>query len=123
MKPAACQQYGATVVGVTEGLPQPGVVVCGPAPSTESIYSRCLGDQFNIIRLGAAWQFIPLPIAAGPVESVTFDSSAGTACITAAGQAFTFTLATRSVLPGCGGAAAATAPPEATPAATAAPAP
>lgn len=121
-KPAACQQFDTTIVGVTNGLPQPGVVVCGPASSTELIYNRCLGQgpPATPMPLASAWQFLPLPIPAGPVESATFDTTAGTACITAAGQAFIFTLATRSLAAGCGAATPTLSP---APAATGTPAP
>lgn len=112
-KPVGCQVYGGTAVAVMGGNPQPGIVSCGTvSPATDAQLRQVCG--FNLgappVPIGA-WQFIPLPVSSGPVTGATFDTAAGTACISAAGQSFTFTVATRAVTPGCAGAPAATATP------------
>jgi hypothetical protein len=114
-KPAGCDVVDGSVVGVVNGSPQPGVAICQPAASssTDQLFYACGLQQGEATPVtSSVWQFIPLPVSAGPVNSATFDTNAGTACITADGQAFTFTLATRAFSSGCPGA---------TPAATATP--
>jgi hypothetical protein len=103
-KPAGCDVIAGSVVGVVDGSPQPGVVVCQPTvPSnSDELFASCgLQEGEPTPVTSSVWQFIPLPVTAGPVASATFDTAAGTACITADGQPFTFTLATRAFTPGC----------------------
>ncbi|MDE3095578.1 MAG: hypothetical protein KGK07_06215 [Chloroflexota bacterium] len=112
-KATACATFGNTVVGVLAGRPQPGPVVCD-APSSsnpEGVFSYCGLGSTDYPPMTSRWQFVPLPVASGPVTGATFDSAAGTACVRVGAQAFTFTVATRAVTPGC---AAGTPAPAAT---------
>lgn len=110
-KPAGCQQLGEnTLVGILDGAPQPGVAVCGPIIPADQIWNQCGLDTADHVNLGV-WHFTPLPVASGPVDSATFDTAAGTACITVGAQSFTFTVATSAVTSGCAGAPPATATP------------
>ena len=109
-KADACGTFGDTVVGVLDGKPQPGLVACSAPRSSDP------DAVFNFCGLGVEqsaatdhWQFVALPVAAGPVDAATFDTAAGTACVTVGAQSFTFTLATRSVTDGCAGSPAAIA--------------
>lgn len=110
-KPAGCQLYGTTAIGVMDGRPQPGLIVCGPVSSVEQLRPVCGFDLGGPPVALSVWKFIPLPVAPGPVTGATFDTAAGTACVTAAGQSFTFTLATMAVTAGCSPAPAATTTP------------
>lgn len=110
-KPAGCQLFGNTAVGVVDGKAQPGVIVCGPVTPVAQIRKVCGFDLgVPLVNLDA-WRFVPLPVASGPVASATFDTAAGTACLTVGAQSFTFTLATKAVTPGCTPTPAATATP------------
>jgi hypothetical protein len=101
-KPVACAVIGTVVVGVMEGKPQPGVVVCDTLTSTDAEQaSRNCGISFDPALSPSPWSFVPLPLASGPVDNATFDTKAGTACVTARGQSFIFTVASRAVTPGC----------------------
>lgn len=99
-KAVACGLFGSLVVGVVDGRPVPGLVVCDNAPSAnaEQAAIRC---GFWYTPTPTPWSFIALPVTSGPVESATFDTAAGTACVTAGGQSFTFTAASRTVTAGC----------------------
>lgn len=110
-KAVGCGLLGGAVVGVVDGKPGPGIALCSgaAAPSVSVVDAYCGFIPLN--NEASHWQFIPLPVASGPVTGATFDTAAGTACISAAGQSFTFTVATRAVTPGCAGAPAATATP------------
>ncbi len=111
-KPAACAMFGSVIMGIEDGEPQPGVEICtAPAGSDSwSLFHYCS------LRLGEPpttghWQSVAIPVASGPVDHATFDTAAGTACVTVGGQAFTFTLASMAVTPGCRAAQAATPTP------------
>ena len=108
-RPAACQLYGSTAVGVVDGNTQPGVIVCGPAAAVDQIWSLCGFNPGVPVRLDV-WRFVPLPVTTGPVDSATFDTAAGTACLTVGAQSFTFTLATMAVTAGCAAGTATAAP-------------
>jgi len=111
-KPVSCGLYGNTVVGAVEGNPQPGILACG-APATDAVIdvSKYCGFYPGDSPVSGRWQFVPLPVASGPVDSATFATAAGTACLTVGMQSFTFTLATMAMTPGCGAQPAATATP------------
>ena len=109
-KAAACGLYGTTVVGVVDGNPAPGFVVCSGTARTIADTRQSCGFEPGLPGVSLdVWHFIPLPVAAGPVDGATFDTAAGSACVTVGAQSFTFTLATMSVTAGCGSGAAATA--------------
>jgi hypothetical protein len=107
-KAFACGLYGKTVVGVVHGSVPVGVAVCAP-PADASAFDASRSCGFfggdPAIPLGARWQFTAVPMYTANIDSAMFDTNAGTACITADGQTFTFTLATRAFTAGCGGTA------------------
>jgi hypothetical protein len=101
-KPVACDVIGTVVVGVMEGKPQPGVVVCDTLTATDAERaSRTCGISFDPALSPSPWSFVPLPVASGPVDNASFNTTAETACVTAGGQSFTFAVASRSVTAGC----------------------
>ncbi len=101
--PAFCGLIGTTVVGVVQGNPQPGLLVCAPSPGLNAeARSKYCGFWASKRPVPASvWAFVPLPVAHGPVDSATFDTAAGSACLTVGGQRFTFNLRTMAVAPGC----------------------
>ena len=110
-KPAACQLYGTSAVGVMDGHAEPGLIVCRSARTVQQVRPMCGFDLGVPPVTLSVWQFVPLPVPAGPADSATFDTAAGTACVTVGAQSFTFTLATMAVTAGCAPGAAATATP------------
>ena len=116
-KVVSCSQQGSRMAVAVNGNPVPGILVCD-AGSAAIGNSALVKDHCGLALKspGAAdvWQFSPLPVSQGPVDSATFDTTAGTACVTAAGRPFTFTLATRAFTPGCGAAPSVTPAVEAT---------
>ena len=122
---AACSESGSQLIIIvngtqltdivpgTNGDPAPGVIVCdaGTAIADNQANAKQVCGLGSGPAQLAPWHFTPLPVAAGPVDSATFDTAAGTACITVGAQSFTFTVATSAVTPGCAGAPPATATP------------
>jgi hypothetical protein len=103
-KADACGLYGKTIVGIVHGHSPAGIVVCAAASdSTAFSASHYCGEWEGdlAVPLRDRWQFTKLPIHTANIDSATFDTAAGTACITADGQPFTFTLATRAFTAGC----------------------
>ncbi len=110
-KAVACAMFGGTPVGVVAGNPVPGLVVCEPLAGASVVEASKYCGFASPPPEPNHWTFVPLPVAAGQVGSATFDTGAGTACVTVGAQSFTFTLATMSVTAGCAPGAAATPKP------------
>ena len=101
-KPVACAAIGTMIVGVMEGNPQPGMVVCDTLTATNAERaSKTCGISFDPELSPNPWSFVPLPVAEGPADGATFDTGSGTACVAARGQSFTFTVASRAITTGC----------------------
>jgi hypothetical protein len=101
-KPAACAVLGTVIVGVMEGKPQPGIALCDTLTAADAERApRTCGISFDPALSPSPWSFFPLPVASGPIDNATFDTTAGTACVTAGGQSFTFTVPSRAVTAGC----------------------
>ncbi len=116
---AFCGLFGGTLLGVVNGStradvvgesPQPGLLVCrAPQPQGIAIAEHCGWLNSNGALLAPwdlfldHWTFVPLPVARGPVDSATFDTAAGIACLTVASQRFTFDIHSLTVRAGCSG--------------------
>lgn len=99
-RPIACALEGRTVVGVTRGQPQPGVVICRPPadPGTLEASTYC---GFLAGPVPDRWQFVALPVASGSVMTATITTTVGAACVTVDSGAFTLDLTTLAISKGC----------------------
>jgi hypothetical protein len=101
-KAVGCGLFNNVLIGVVNGAPQPGAIVCS-APSSASardISDYCYlasGTQPTVDR----WQFVAAPAATGPVDSVSVDAGAGTLCLVIGQQMFTLRATSQTFSQGC----------------------
>jgi hypothetical protein len=91
------------VVPGTTGDPAPGLVVCDAG--TDIASSHAAAKQHCGLGRGpaqlATWKFVPLPVASGPIDSVSTNIPLAELCLEVGTRSFSYAAATGAVSEGC----------------------